>query len=94
MPTDLIHRAFSRFRHREVVHLSRLRNGLNVLELWHGVTYAFKDLSLCCTAQLLQYFLEKREKHVTVVVGGHHGREHWSPLVPQLPGVDPQHVLY
>uniref|UniRef100_A0A2K5LMK5 Threonine synthase-like 2 n=1 Tax=Cercocebus atys TaxID=9531 RepID=A0A2K5LMK5_CERAT len=67
--TDLIDRAFSRFRHREVVHLSRLRNGLNVLELWHGVTYAFKDLSLSCTAQFLQYFLEKREKHVTVVVG-------------------------
>nr|XP_010328656.2 threonine synthase-like 2 isoform X3 [Saimiri boliviensis boliviensis] len=66
---DLIDRAFSRFRHREVVHLSRLRNGLNVLELWHGVTYAFKDLSLSCTAQFLQYFLEKKEKHVTVVVG-------------------------
>ncbi|XP_012499716.1 PREDICTED: threonine synthase-like 2 isoform X2 [Propithecus coquereli] len=66
---DLIDRAFSRFRHKEVVHLSRLRNGLNVLELWHGVTYAFKDLSLCCTAQFLQYFLGKREKHVTVVVG-------------------------
>ncbi|XP_042788898.1 threonine synthase-like 2 isoform X2 [Panthera leo] len=65
----LIDQAFSRFRHREVVHLSRLRNGLNVLELWHGVTYAFKDLSLCCTAQFLQYFLEKKEKHVTVVVG-------------------------
>ncbi|XP_053056854.1 threonine synthase-like 2 isoform X4 [Acinonyx jubatus] len=65
----LIDQAFSRFRHREVVHLSRLRNGLNVLELWHGVTYAFKDLSLCCTAQFLQYFLEKKEKHITVVVG-------------------------
>ncbi|KAG8512935.1 Threonine synthase-like 2, partial [Galemys pyrenaicus] len=66
---DLIDRAFSRFRHREVVHLSRLRDGLNVLELWHGATYAFKDLSLCCTAQFLQYFLEKRGRHVTVVVG-------------------------
>ncbi|XP_045406003.1 threonine synthase-like 2 isoform X2 [Lemur catta] len=66
---DLIDRAFSRFRHKEVIHLSRLRNGLNLLELWHGVTYAFKDLSLCCTAQFLQYFLGKREKHVTVVVG-------------------------
>lgn len=66
---DLIDRGFSRFRHREVVHLSRLKNGLNVLELWHGVTYAFKDLSLSCTAQFLQYFLEKRKKHVTVVVG-------------------------
>ncbi|ELK25692.1 Threonine synthase-like 2 [Myotis davidii] len=66
---DLIHRAFRRFRHREVVHLSRLRDGLNVLELWHGATYAFKDLSLSCTAQFLQYFLQKRGKHVTVVVG-------------------------
>ncbi|XP_057599236.1 threonine synthase-like 2 [Hippopotamus amphibius kiboko] len=65
----LIDRAFSRFRHKEVVHLSRLRDGLNVLELWHGPTYAFKDLSLCCTAQFLQYFLEKQKKHVTVVVG-------------------------
>nr|XP_045007372.1 threonine synthase-like 2 isoform X3 [Jaculus jaculus] len=65
----LIDRAFSRFRHREVVPLSRLKNGLNVLELWHGVTYAFKDLSLSCTAQFLQYFLHRREKHVTIVVG-------------------------
>uniref|UniRef100_A0A7N4PUP7 Threonine synthase like 2 n=1 Tax=Sarcophilus harrisii TaxID=9305 RepID=A0A7N4PUP7_SARHA len=65
----LVDRAFSRFRHRDVVHLSRMKNGLNVLELWHGVTYAFKDLSLSCTGQFLQYFLEKRQKHVTIVVG-------------------------
>ncbi|XP_028938777.1 threonine synthase-like 2 isoform X4 [Ornithorhynchus anatinus] len=65
----LIDRAFSRFRHRDVVHLSRMKDGLNVLELWHGVTYAFKDLALSCTGQFLQYFLEKRQKHVTIVVG-------------------------
>ncbi|NXG16528.1 THNS2 protein, partial [Grallaria varia] len=66
---DQIDRAFSRFRHKDVVHLSRLKDGLNVLELWHGVTYAFKDLSLSCTGQFLQYFLEKKQKHVTVLVG-------------------------
>lgn len=66
---DLIDRAFSRFRHKDVVHLCKLQNGLNILELWHGVTYAFKDLSLSCTAQFLQYFLQKRKKHVTIVVG-------------------------
>ncbi|XP_057353007.1 threonine synthase-like 2 isoform X3 [Manis pentadactyla] len=65
----LIDQAFSRFHHREVVHLSRLRDGLNVLELWHGVTYTFKDLALSCTAQFLQYFLQRRKQHVTVVVG-------------------------
>ncbi|XP_032843330.2 threonine synthase-like 2 isoform X3 [Tyto alba] len=66
---DLIDRAFSRFRHKDVVHLSRLKDGLNVLELWHGVTYAFKDLSLSCTGQFLQYFLEKKQKHVNILVG-------------------------
>ncbi|XP_009701644.1 PREDICTED: threonine synthase-like 2 [Cariama cristata] len=66
---DLIDRAFSRFRRKDVVHLSRLKDGLNVLELWHGVTYAFKDLSLSCTGQFLQYFLEKKQKHVTILVG-------------------------
>ncbi|KAM6313453.1 threonine synthase-like 2 [Aegotheles albertisi] len=66
---DLIDRAFSRFRHKDVVHLSRLKDGLNVLELWHGVTYAFKDLSLSCTGQFLQYFLEKKQKHVSILVG-------------------------
>ncbi|XP_038608843.1 threonine synthase-like 2 isoform X1 [Tachyglossus aculeatus] len=65
----LIDRAFSRFRHRDVVHLSRMKDGLNVLELWHGITYAFKDLALSCTGQFLQYFLEKRQKHVTILVG-------------------------
>ncbi|NWX87088.1 THNS2 protein, partial [Nothoprocta pentlandii] len=66
---DLIDRAFSRFRHKDVVHLTRLKDGLNVLELWHGATYAFKDLSLSCTGQFLQYFLEKKQKHVTILVG-------------------------
>lgn len=68
-PLDLIDRAFSKFRHKDVVHLSRLKDGLNVLELWHGVTYAFKDLSLSCTGQFLQYFLEKKQKHINVLVG-------------------------
>uniref|UniRef100_A0A8C8SPP3 Threonine synthase-like 2 n=2 Tax=Pelusios castaneus TaxID=367368 RepID=A0A8C8SPP3_9SAUR len=66
---DLIDRAFGRFRHKNVVNLARLKNELNVLELWHGVTYAFKDLSLSCTGQFLQYFLKKRKKHVTILVG-------------------------
>ncbi|CAM5141992.1 unnamed protein product [Natator depressus] len=66
---DLIDSAFRRFRHNNVVHLARLKDGLNVLELWHGVTYAFKDLSLSCTGQFLQYFLKKRKKHITILVG-------------------------
>ncbi|XP_060103846.1 threonine synthase-like 2 [Heteronotia binoei] len=65
----LIDGAFRRFRHKEVVPLSRLKKDLNILELWHGATFAFKDLALSCTGQFLQYFLKKRKKHVTILVG-------------------------
>ncbi|XP_061445741.1 threonine synthase-like 2 isoform X3 [Rhineura floridana] len=77
---DLIDRAFSRFRHKDVVNLSRLKNGLNVLELWHGVTYAFKDLSLSCTGQFLQYFLKKKKKHVTILVAEGNSDEIDEPI--------------
>ncbi|XP_029448947.1 threonine synthase-like 2 [Rhinatrema bivittatum] len=66
---DLIGKAFSRFRHSDVVNLCRLKNGLNVLEMWHGVTHAFKDLAMSCVGQFLQYFLKKQNKHVTILVG-------------------------
>nr|XP_033808120.1 threonine synthase-like 2 isoform X3 [Geotrypetes seraphini]XP_033808128.1 threonine synthase-like 2 isoform X3 [Geotrypetes seraphini]XP_033808138.1 threonine synthase-like 2 isoform X3 [Geotrypetes seraphini] len=70
---DLIDKAFSRFRHSNVVHLCRMKNGLNVLEMWHGVTHAFKDLAMSCVSQFLQYFLKKQnnflKKHVTILVG-------------------------
>ncbi|GCC37017.1 hypothetical protein chiPu_0015517 [Chiloscyllium punctatum] len=66
---DLISQAFVRFRHKDIVKLAKLKNELYVLELWHGVTFAFKDLAMSCVGQLLQYFLRKRQKHVTILVG-------------------------
>lgn len=69
LPLDLIDRAFSKFKHKDIIRLCRLKNELNILELWHGVTYAFKDLSLSCTGQFLQYFLKKRKKHISILVG-------------------------
>ncbi|XP_054680231.1 threonine synthase-like 2 isoform X1 [Grus americana] len=85
---DLIDRAFSRFRHKDVIHLSRLKDGMNVLELWHGVTYAFKDLSLSCTGQFLQYFLEKKQKHVTILVAHGNSDEIDEPIKELFADVD------
>ncbi len=65
----ILDRAFTRFSIPDVVHLERLADGLNVLELFHGPTLAFKDLALTCVGQFYEYFLEKRKKHVTVIVG-------------------------
>ncbi|XP_052538997.1 threonine synthase-like 2 isoform X2 [Tympanuchus pallidicinctus] len=86
--SDLIDRAFSKFRHEDVVHLSRLKDGLNILELWHGVTYAFKDLSLSCTGQFLQYFLEKKQKHVNVLVVHGNSDEIDEPIKELFADVD------
>ena len=38
-------------------------------ELFHGPTLAFKDLALTFVGQLYNYFLEKSQKHYTIVVG-------------------------
>ncbi|KAM9330342.1 threonine synthase-like 2 [Gastrophryne carolinensis] len=65
----LIDKAFLRFRHQDIVPLSRLANGLNVLEMWHGATHAFKDLAMSCVGQLLDYFLKKNNRHVNILVG-------------------------
>ncbi|KAM4709267.1 threonine synthase-like 2 isoform 1-T2 [Discoglossus pictus] len=64
----LIDKAFSRFRHKDIVPVSRLDGGLVVLEMWHGVTHAFKDLAMSCVGQLLDYFLKKRKKRVVILV--------------------------
>lgn len=65
----ILDRAFSRFSHPEVAPIARLNDGLNVIELFHGVTWSFKDLALSCVGQFLEYFLNKRKTHLTIVVG-------------------------
>lgn len=66
---DLLDKAFSKFTHQEIAPIQRLKNGLNVMELFHGTTWAFKDLALSCVGQFLEYFLSKQKKHLTLVVG-------------------------
>ncbi|XP_070539628.1 threonine synthase-like 2 [Ptychodera flava] len=64
----LLDRAFSKFSIAEVVKVARLKDDLNIAELWHGKTLAFKDLALSCVGQFLEYFLKKRKKNVTAIV--------------------------
>ncbi|XP_077334118.1 threonine synthase-like 2 isoform X2 [Lithobates pipiens] len=64
----LIDKALLRFRHPDIVPITRLENGLNVMEMWHGPTYAFKDLAMSCVGQFLDYFLKKNNRHVNILV--------------------------
>ena len=62
IPTEdlkrLLENAFSKFKSLdEPIPISRLQNGLNIAELYHGPTLAFKDLALGVVGQLYEYFL-------------------------------------
>ncbi|KAF2745455.1 threonine synthase-like protein [Sporormia fimetaria CBS 119925] len=74
---DIIHRSYSTFRSKDVtptVTLDEKRN-IHLLELFHGPTYAFKDVALQFLGNLFEYFLVRRNEgkegeereHLTVV---------------------------
>jgi threonine synthase len=69
-------RACDRFGLAEVLRLAPLAltpapSGaeLNVLELFHGPTLAFKDLGMCVLVEVLQHLLEQRGERRTLIVG-------------------------
>ncbi|CAG5867158.1 unnamed protein product [Menidia menidia] len=47
---DLVDKAFSGFSVPDVIRIARLKEGLSILELFHGDTLAFKDLAMTCTS--------------------------------------------
>lgn len=62
----LINRSYSTFRSSDVTPLVKNTTGadenLHILELFHGPTYAFKDVALQFVGNLFEYFLERINK--------------------------------
>ncbi|XP_046907913.1 threonine synthase-like 2 [Hypomesus transpacificus] len=65
----LVCAALSGFSVPGAVRLARLKDGLAVLELFHGETLAFKDLAITCTVRFLDYFLHKESRRAIILVG-------------------------
>lgn len=64
----LLAAAFSKFKSSEQpIPISRLNGGLNIAELYHGPTLAFKDLALGVVGQLYDYFLGKGRVHSIII---------------------------
>lgn len=57
---EIISRSYSTFRAEKVTPLVKdLESNIHILELFHGPTYAFKDVALQFVGNLFEYFLNK-----------------------------------
>ena len=62
---DIINRSYSTFRAPETTPLVHLHDNLYLLELFHGPTFAFKDVALQFLGNLFEYFLVRKNKGKT-----------------------------
>ncbi|KAL7284579.1 hypothetical protein ACG7TL_001872 [Trametes sanguinea] len=57
---ELVEKSYSTFRHPDVTPLKKLNDKTYVLELFHGPTFAFKDVALQLLGNLFEFFLKRR----------------------------------
>ncbi|KGK37105.1 hypothetical protein JL09_g3764 [Pichia kudriavzevii] len=79
----LVEKSYSTFRSNDVTPLVKIdsKNNLHLLELFHGPTYAFKDVALQFVGNLFEYFLQRKnankkegeERDIITVVGATSG---------------------
>lgn len=71
---ELIVRSYSTFRHPDIAPLKELVSdkGLYLLELFHGPTFAFKDVALQFVGNLFEYFLTRKNANVKEGEKRHH----------------------
>ena len=65
--SSLIIKSYSTFREKEVVKLSNVGE-IKLLELFHGPTLAFKDIAMQFIGNLYEYYLNKNNKKINIVV--------------------------
>ena len=63
---DLINRSYATFDHAEVTPLIH-QGTLHILELFHGPTFAFKDVALQFLGNLFEYLLKKNDAVMNII---------------------------
>ncbi|WWC85270.1 threonine synthase [Kwoniella dendrophila CBS 6074] len=61
---QIINTSYSTFRHEKTTPLRQTGEKEFVLELWHGPTWAFKDVALQFLGELFRFFLERRNSQL------------------------------
>ncbi|KIW64189.1 threonine synthase [Phialophora macrospora] len=70
----IVDRSYSTFRHPDTVPVVTLdeQKNLHLLELFHGPTFAFKDVALQFLGNLFEFFLVRKNKHLEAGHSRHH----------------------
>ncbi|WP_066253270.1 threonine synthase [Neobacillus drentensis] len=63
----LIEKSYATFRHPEVTPIQKLKDNMYVLELFHGPTFAFKDIALQFLGNLYSYVSKKTGESVHIL---------------------------
>jgi hypothetical protein len=64
----MIKKAYKNFNFENITNISKFEN-VEILELFYGPTDSFKDYALSLLAQFYDYFLNKKNQKVTILVG-------------------------
>jgi threonine synthase len=70
---DIINRSYATFRDEDVTPVVPISDGLHTLELFHGPTFAFKDVALQFLGNLFEYLLAQRPGASITVLGATSG---------------------
>tara|TARA_B100001093_G_scaffold513063_1_gene584215 strand:+ start:1546 stop:2925 length:1380 start_codon:yes stop_codon:yes gene_type:complete len=65
--SNVIDKSYSVFRKDNAVNLIKLGE-TNILELFHGPTLAFKDIAMQLLGNLYEYYLNKQDKRINIIV--------------------------
>src|SRR4051794_24361216 len=63
----LIEKSYATFRHPEVTPVKQLKDNMYVLELFHGPTFAFKDVALQFLGNLYSYISKKTGETINIL---------------------------
>ncbi|MDQ0972244.1 threonine synthase [Neobacillus niacini] len=64
---ELIEKSYATFRHPEVTPVQKLKDNMYVLELFHGPTFAFKDIALQFLGNLYSYVSKKTGESIHIL---------------------------
>ena len=64
---NIIQKSYSSFNDDEITPLSKIEDDTYMLELYHGPTYAFKDVAMQFISHLMDFYLSKSGKNINIL---------------------------